>query len=209
LYILDEPFSNIDPKSRIRLTKFVRDIQQKMGHTVFFVTHSQSEALTLSDKIAVMKEGKLLQYDSPEQIYSRPASTFVGWFLGNPGMNFIKCTCRKKNGGFCLDGGSFIASKNIPPAYAAKITEEREIILGIRPEQVLISKTAIDGYIPCQCHFAEPIGSRLLLNVELAKDVSINVKVPMEVGVAVDDNVFVHLPEKHIMLFDGKSEKAL
>ena len=99
LYILDEPFSNIDPKSRIRLTKYVRDIQRKKRHTLIFVTHSQSEALTLSDKIAVMeKNGHLLQFDSPEEIYSRPSSTFVGWFLGNPGMNFIKCRARRKNG---------------------------------------------------------------------------------------------------------------
>jgi multiple sugar transport system ATP-binding protein len=209
LYILDEPFSNIDPKSRIRLTKYVRDIQQKKRHTLIFVTHSQSEALTLSDKIAVMKDGHLLQFGSPEEIYSRPSSKFVGWFLGNPGMNFIKCRTRRKNGRICLDGGSFIAAHKIPAAYEAKITEERNIILGIRPEQVLISKTAAENYIPCHCNFAEPLGSRLLLNVEFSDDVDLKVKVPTEAAVSVGDRLYVHLPEKDIMLFDDITEQAL
>ncbi|UCF91675.1 MAG: ABC transporter ATP-binding protein [Desulfobacterales bacterium] len=209
LYILDEPFSNIDPKSRVRLTKYVRDIQQKKRHTLVFVTHSQSEALTLSDKIAVMKEGKLLQYDSPDAIYSKPANTFVGWFLGNPGMNFIHCSCRQKNGRLYLDGGAFVALDRIPAAYQKVITGERAIILGIRPEQVEISQTAKEAFIPCVCHFAEPLGSRLLLNVKLGQDVMMNVKVPLEAGVSVGDKVYVHLPEDRIMLFDDKTEEAL
>ena len=209
LYILDEPFSNIDPKSRIRLTKYVRDIQQTQKHTLVFVTHSQSEALTLSDKIAVMKDGHLLQFGSPDEMYRRPSSKFVGWFLGNPGMNFFPCRANRKNGRFCLDGGSFIASDRLPSAYEAKITEERDLILGIRPEQVQISKTAQDNYIPCHCNFAEPLGSRLLLNVELGEDIGIKVKVPMEAAIAVGDQLYVHLPEKDIMLFDNKTEQAI
>ncbi len=209
VYILDEPFSNIDPKSRVKLVKFVREIQQKNRHTILFVTHSQSEALTLSDRIAVMKDGKLLQYDSPEVIYTRPVSTFVGWFLGNPGMNFIRCTARRDNGHFALDAGAFTAAGRIPPSYEKKITGERELILGIRPEQVLISKTEKSGYIPARCHFSERIGSRLLLNVELGGNVMTNVKVPVEAGVSVGDRVFVHIPEDSLMLFDGRTEEAL
>ena len=209
LYILDEPFSNIDPKSRIKLTKYVRDIQKTKRHTLIFVTHSQSEALTLSDKIAVMKDGHLLQFGGPDEIYRRPSSRFVGWFLGNPGMNCIECKARRKNGRICLDGGSFIASDRIPSAYAAKISEERDLLLGIRPEQVQISKTALDNYIPCHCNFAEPLGSRLLLNVELGGDVDIKVKVPTEAAISVGDHLYVNLPEKDIMLFDDKTEQAL
>jgi multiple sugar transport system ATP-binding protein len=209
LYILDEPFSNIDPKSRIRLTKYVRDIQQKNRHTLVFVTHSQSEALTLSDKIAVMKDGKLLQFGSPEEIYSRPSSRFVGWFLGNPGMNFLQCRVRRKNSHLCLDGGSFIASDRLPAHYETKIQEEQQVLLGIRPEQVLISKTAVENYIPGGCNFAEPLGSRLLLNLELGGDVDLKVKVPMEAAVSVGDRVYVNLPEKNIMLFDYQTEEAL
>lgn len=209
LYILDEPFSNIDPKSRIKLTKYVRDIQQTKKHTLIFVTHSQSEALTLSDKIAVMKDGHLLQFGSPDEMYRRPSSKFVGWFLGNPGMNFFPCRTSRKNGRICLDAGSFIASDRIPSAYEATITEERDLILGIRPEQVRTSRTARDNYIPCHCNFAEPLGSRLLLNVELGQDIGIKVKVPMEAAIAAGDRLYVHLPEKDIMLFDNVTEQAL
>ena len=209
VYILDEPFSNIDPKSRVRLVKYVRDIQQKMGRTLIFVTHSQSEALTLSDKIAVMNNGKLLQYDSPGEIYSRPSSTFVGWFLGNPGMNFINCICRQKGGRLILDGGTFIAHDKIPAAYGNKILSEREITLGIRPEHISISREEKKDYIPAVCHFAEPIGSRLLLNVELSEGSMVNVKVPMDVGVAVGDKAYITFPAEHIMLFDEKTGDAI
>jgi len=209
LYILDEPFSNIDPKARVGLARFVREFQQKNKHTIIFVTHSQSEALTLSDKIAVMKEGKLLQYDIPEEIYTKPVNTFVGWFLGNPGMNFIKCTVRRQNGRYILDAGSFTALVKVPQGYENKITSEREIIVGIRPEHVMISKTKKDGYIPTVCHFSERIGSRLLINIELGKDVLINAKAPSETNVKVGDKIHVLLPEKRIMLFDGKTEKAI
>lgn len=208
-YILDEPFSNIDPKSRVRLTKYVRDIQQKMGNTLVFVTHSQSEALTLSDKIAVMKEGKILQYGSPEEIYSRPSNTFVGWFLGNPGMNFIKCFCKQRDGTLVLDGGPFMARDSIPGRYAERISGEREVTLGIRPEDVAISREEKPGYIPCVCHFVEQIGTRLLLNVELGTEVMINIKVPMDVDLTVGDKLYVYFPEERVMLFDENTGEAL
>ena len=209
VYILDEPFSNIDPKSRIRLAKYVRDIQEKMGHTIIFVTHSQSEALTLSHKIAVMKDGKVLQYGTPEDIYSRPVNTFVGWFLGNPGMNFINCLSRQKSGGLVLDAGSFIPSDKIPSVYTPKVRAEQEVILGIRPEDVSITREEKPGFIPCLCRFTEPIGSRLLLNMELGADIRINVKVPTEFRVNVGDKAYVHFPENRVMLFDRSTGQAL
>ena len=102
-----------------------------------------------------------------------------------------------------------LASDRLPSAYESKITEERDLLLGIRPEQVQISKTALDNYIPCRCNFAEPLGSRLLLNVELGGSIGIKIKVPMEAAIAVGDQLFVHLPKKDIMLFDNKTEQAL
>jgi ABC-type sugar transport system ATPase subunit len=209
IYILDEPFSNIDPKARVSLARYVRQIQQVKKRTIIFVTHSQSEALTLSDRIAVMKDGKILQYDTPERIYSWPVSTFVGWFLGNPGMNYIKCTARSRNGQPVLDAGEFVAAEKIPPSYAGKVPADQPIILGIRPEHVMVSRTKTNGQIPAKCLFAEPVGSRLLLNLELAKNVTINVKAPTEVTVSKGDNVFVQFPDNHVILFDGKTEFAI
>jgi len=209
VYILDEPFSNIDPKARVRLARYVRQIQQVKKHTIVFVTHSQSEALTLSDRIAVMKDGRILQYDTPERIYTKPVSTFVGWFLGNPGMNYIKCTARPRQGRCCLDAGSFLASEKVPAAYEAKISPERKVILGIRPEHISVSRSPADGHIPARCLFSEPVGSRLLMNIELASNVQINVKAPTEVKVAKGDQLYVGFPEEHLVLFDGGTEQAI
>jgi ABC-type sugar transport system ATPase subunit len=209
VYILDEPFSNIDPKARVRLARYVRQIQQIKKHTIVFVTHSQSEALTLSDRIAVMKDGEILQYDTPERIYTKPVSTFVGWFLGNPGMNYIRCTAHSRNGKLGLDAGAFVAAQTIPDAYGTKISEERKVILGIRPEHVAVSRTQVNGHVPARCLFSEPVGSRLLLNIELAKDVLINVKASFDVNVSKGQNVYVHFPEEHVILFDDTTEQAI
>ncbi len=156
-----------------------------------------------------MKEGKVLQYGTPEEIYSQPSNTFVGWFLGNPGMNFINCTARQKASAFVLDGGSFTAYKKIPSRYTKKVSGEQAVILGIRPEDVSISREQKSDYIPCVCRFAEPIGSRILLNVELGKDARINVKVPVELKVGVGDKACVYFPEDKIMLFERKTGEAL
>ena len=209
VYILDEPFSNVDPKSRVRLARYVRQIQQVKRHTIVFVTHSQSEALTLSDRIAVMKDGKILQYDTPETIYTRPVSTFVGWFLGNPGMNFVKCTARSSNGVQQLDGGGFLAAEKVPAAYQGRLPADGNVILGIRPEHIAVSRTSVGGDIQAKCLFAEPVGSRLLLNIELAKNVLVNVKAPTTVNVSKGDTVFVRFPDKHVILFDAKTEMAI
>jgi multiple sugar transport system ATP-binding protein len=209
VYILDEPFSNVDPKSRVRLARYVRQIQQVKRHTIVFVTHSQSEALTLSDRIAVMKDGKILQYDTPETIYTKPVSTFVGWFLGNPGMNYVKCTVRSSNGKLQLDGGGFLAAEAVPAAVQGRLPADGNVILGIRPEHIVVSRTSAGGDIPARCLFAEPVGSRLLLNIDLAKGVLVNVKAPTDVNVAKGDTVFVRFPEKHVIIFDGKTELAI
>ncbi len=207
--ILDEPFSSIDPKSRIKLSKFVRDIQQKRGQTCIFVTHSQSEALTISDRIAMMRDGKLLQYTTPDEIYSRPKNKFVGWFLGNPGMNFIECVTKRKGDTLVLGADSFVALDRIPSEYIGKVTGEQPVTLGVRPENVDFSWEAKDGYIPCVCRFAEPVASRLLLNVKLGKDVNINVKVPMTHKVEVGDQIYIRFPEEKVMLFDVKTGDVL
>jgi multiple sugar transport system ATP-binding protein len=209
VYILDEPFSNIDPKARVSLARYVRKTQQVKRHTIVFVTHSQSEALTLSDRIAVMREGKILQYDTPERIYTKPANKFVGWFLGNPGMNFIRCLPRRNEGGVALEADGFTALPGVPPEYKAKLSPDKNIILGIRPEDVEVAETRTDRHLPARCLFCEPAGSRLLLNLELARNIAINVKVPSDLNISKGDTVFVQFPERHITLFDAKTDEAL
>lgn len=207
--ILDEPFSSIDPKSRIKLNKLVRDIQQEKGQTCIFVTHSQSEALTVSDRIAMMRDGKLLQYGKPDDIYSRPSNKFVGWFLGNPGMNFIECTAKPMDGRLVLSTDGFVALEKIPADYADKVTKDQPVSLGVRPENITLSLEAKEGYIPCLCRFAEPVASRLLLNVELSEENTVNVKVPMTHKIEVGDRIYLRFPEDQVMLFDNKTGDVL
>ena len=124
-------------------------------------------------------------------------------------MNFIKCNARRENGRFLLDAGRFVASEKIAPAYVKKLDGRSEIILGIRPEHVAAFQEQKEGYLPAVCRFSEQIGSRLLLNVEVGENVMVNVKAPKEVDVSIGDNVFIAFPEDKIILFDGKTERAI
>jgi ABC-type sugar transport system ATPase subunit len=157
----------------------------------------------------MMRDGKLLQYETPDEIYSRPKNKFVGWFLGNPGMNFIECVTKRKNDTLVLDAGSFVALDRIPSQYNGKVTAEQPVTLGVRPENIAFSSGKKDGHIPCVCRFAEPVASRLLLNVELGKDVKINVKVPMTHEIQVGDQIYIRFPEEKVMLFDEKTGDVL
>ena len=91
-FLMDEPLSSIEPEGKWHLKMQIKEIQHTLEQTLIYVTHDQSEALTLADKIVVMNKGKLLQYSSVDNIYNSPASTFVGYFIGDPGMNFMTCT---------------------------------------------------------------------------------------------------------------------
>jgi len=139
LFLFDEPLSNLDAKLRVEMRTEIKLLHQRMGTTIVYVTHDQIEAMTLGDKIAVMKAGEVQQFGTPQQIYDNPANLFVASFMGSPSMNFIPAKVEAVGGGWGvrLDGG---ANSYVFPAVAAdgklKAWEGREVVFGIRPEQI-------------------------------------------------------------------------
>jgi len=196
-FILDEPFSNLDPHSRVILRAKLKEIQKELKQTMIFVTHDQSEALTLSDKIAIMKDGLIVQYDTPENIYENPADVFVAFFVGMPAMNLIECSLENnylKFGSFSYEVSEIVDILN---RYGT------EFILGIRAEHVEITGTH-EGEFKLRCVMVENLGVMSLLHLE---ESGVNIKVKtIRKDIAEGDVVSIRFPKNKIKIFakDGK-----
>ncbi|MEM2041542.1 MAG: ABC transporter ATP-binding protein [Nitrososphaerota archaeon] len=206
IFLLDEPLSLLDPKLRTAFRTKIKEIQLGMKKPMVYVTHDQTEALTLSDKIAVMNEGKVLQYDTPENLYTNPSVMFVGWFIGSPGMNLIKCdvlvedekTYLATESGFKYDIsflGDVIQSKNFP----------RKVILGIRPEHIQINA---QGGMTAELTQVEYMGNIVILNLKI-NDVLVKAKAHKSVLKGSDKKILLNIPKERITLFDDTGRRIL
>ena len=136
LLMLDEPLGSLDRALRERLLVDIRNILKQLGTTAIFVTHDQSEALAVADRVAVMNAGRLQQVDTARAIYQRPANTFVAGFIGSPAMNFLEGALSNENGGLRFTSGALDAA--VPPDVAQRVSgyAGRDVVLGIRPEDI-------------------------------------------------------------------------
>ena len=205
--LLDEPLSSLDPETRLYFRRELKNVIKSMESTVIYVTHDQSEAMTLCDKIAVMNEGSLVQYDTPENIYSIPANKFVGWFIGEPGMNFIDVSLKfSDNRAFLMldEDIKFDVSK-----WSSSLKDIGQVVLGIRPEFVKISREKGVNTLLAKCRAKEVFRSYALLEFE-AKNIIIKVKtssienLPME-----GEYMYLNFPPENIRLYDKNSGKLL
>jgi len=132
VFLMDEPLSNLDAKLRVRIRNEIADLQRRLGATTLYVTHDQAEAMTLGQRVGVMRGGRLLQTDTPEGLYEHPAEVFVAGFLGSPGMNVLRTRLQRQNGEWWLDfGGERLA---VPAAAVPAGLEGGEVLAGLRPE---------------------------------------------------------------------------
>jgi multiple sugar transport system ATP-binding protein len=170
LFLFDEPLSNLDAKLRVEMRAEIKLLHQRLGSTIVYVTHDQVEAMTLGERIAVMKDGVVQQFGTPQDIYDNPANLFVAGFIGSPPMNFLRGQVGA--GGFALEHGSATTMLPLPPALAAVAAPGRDVILGIRPEHITDAGSARAGGHPatevtCQVEMLEPTGPDTLAFVRL------------------------------------------
>jgi glycerol transport system ATP-binding protein len=195
--LLDEPLTVIDPKERYVLRRKLRQVQQELKITMIYVTHDQHEALTFADSVAVMNEGRIVQVASPAQLHADPASPFVGYFIGSPGMNLLDCSF--SDGVLAVAGTSKPLSDAMRDRAAPHGTEFR---LGIRPEFVVTSAQERAGWIPAAVHLVENMGTHKILT--LATDgVTFKSRVAEDMAVAEGARVWVDFPEDRVKLFKG------
>jgi multiple sugar transport system ATP-binding protein len=135
VFLFDEPLSNLDAKLRLQMRTEIKKLHQQLKITMVYVTHDQVEAMTMGDRISVMKDGLVHQVDSPLKLYQKPADIFVAGFIGNPSMNFLQGVLNSENGLWLDEGACRI---QIPSDYPASLKEHvgQELVLGIRPEDI-------------------------------------------------------------------------
>lgn len=139
IFLFDEPLSNLDAKLRVEMRTEIKLLHQKIGTTIVYVTHDQIEAMTLADRIAIMKDGIIEQFGTPRGIYENPNSIFVAGFIGSPAMNFIRCDVESENNRPALALSSLFDEKVLIPLSSVgrfKNIQLKKVILGIRPEQI-------------------------------------------------------------------------
>jgi multiple sugar transport system ATP-binding protein len=173
-FLMDEPLSNLDAKLRVQMRAEIAGIQHNLGVTTIYVTHDQVEAMTMGDRVAVMRKGELQQVDEPQTLYDRPVNLFVGGFIGSPSMNMLEATLEARNGGFGANVGDqtiAIEADEVKsrPGLAAYVG--RDIVLGIRPEDLedaaLATSTPDEQRLHGTTGLTEALGSEIMVHFSI------------------------------------------
>ncbi len=214
VFLMDEPLSNLDAKLRVQMRAEIGKLHKKLGTTVIYVTHDQTEAMTMGSRIAVMKDGYLQQCDTPTNLYDEPVNIFVAGFIGSPQMNFVNATLEKTENSVALKGDGF--SITLPEGKAAKPELAdyigKEVIVGIRPEHIYddeVHITSMEGsVVDVDVELTEMMGSETYLYIKLA-GVSMISRVNRRSTAQVGDKIKVAVDANRIHLFDKDTELAI
>src|SRR5579884_2141436 len=170
-FLMDEPLSNLDAKLRVQMRAEIAKLQSDLGVTTIYVTHDQVEAMTMGDRVAVMRKGELQQVDEPQTLYDRPVNLFVGGFIGSPAMNMIEATVTRSNGGLAVDVGRqhlVLDDAVLERSPALRGYEGKDIIVGIRPEDLedasLEPDSPADRRLRGVVELREALGSELMVH---------------------------------------------
>jgi ABC-type sugar transport system ATPase subunit len=206
-FLFDEPLSALDALLRLEMRAELKHLQRDLGRTLVYVTHDQVEALSMADRIAVLREGVVQQVDTPEAVYHLPANRFVATVVGNPPMNFIPARIAGANGGLRIEHESFAVEAGRTPAVEpARLAEGAACFVGIRPEDVAIGAEG-DG-IAAKVYASEPLGGETIVDLELGDRV-IKALAPPTVQLEPDARVSIRFDPQRLHLFDGAGDTVL
>lgn len=160
VFLFDEPLSNLDAKLRVQMRAEISDLHHRLNATMIYVTHDQVEAMTMGDKIVVMKDGKVQQIGSPLYLYNHPINKFVAGFIGSPPMNFLTVKIVEKGGQLLADEGSFEIVPTAEQAASLKAYIGKEVYFGIRPEDLTFNKAPVaSNNMQMKVSVIEPLGA--------------------------------------------------
>jgi multiple sugar transport system ATP-binding protein len=202
-YLLDEPLSNLDAQLRGSMRAELKRLHADLRRTFIYVTHDQVEAMTMSDRIAVMKDGLVQQCASPEEIYARPANLFVAAFMGSPPMNFLTGEVQRDDGRLLFRHGE--VTVELPEHAPVDELSGRDAVLGIRPEDVQLTG---QGGTPAQIFVAELLGADVLVTVRLGEEL-VKARVPAPYDGRVNEGVSVVIAPDKVHLFDPSDGRAV
>jgi multiple sugar transport system ATP-binding protein len=211
VYLFDEPLSNLDAKLRVEMRTEIKKLHKRLGTTIVYVTHDQIEAMTLADRIAVMKDGVVQQLGTPNEIYDNPANQFVAGFMGSPPMNFVPCEVNS-DGSLAIDTSSHSLSLTIPQSSTLKAQNISRVILGLRPEMLTEPKPerAGDSVMALEMDFdvTEPMGADTIAIGEW-NGIEILARLSPEAGLRAGKSTPVQVDLSKVVLFDPESGERI
>ena len=209
VFLFDEPLSNLDAKLRVQTRVELKKLHERLATTIVYVTHDQVEAMTMGDRIVVMKDGLIQQVGSPLELYNAPANMFVAGFIGSPAMNFFEAELVRSGDLLSLQTEGFSIDLPSEKAAVLKGYPEEKVIVGIRPEDLLEAKEHVVGKtIETTVEVVEPIGSEMYLNVS-AGECALTASVDRKTRVKPHQDFILEPSLDYLHLFDIRSENAL
>ena len=215
VFLMDEPLSNLDAKLRVQMRIEISKLHQRLQTTIIYVTHDQTEAMTLGTRIIVMKDGVVQQVDTPQNLYDRPVNLFVAGFMGSPQMNFIKSKVVKEGNEISLHFAE--RSIKLPEARGRKLIEGgyvgKEVILGIRPEDIkdeqVFIQTSKDSAFDATVRVYELLGAEVFLYFTIADNVDITARVNPRTTARPGDTIQIAMDLSKIHIFDKETEQVI
>jgi len=204
IFLMDEPLSNLDAKLRVSMRTELKAIHVRTNATSVFVTHDQSEAMSMADRIVIMKAGEVVQVGSPEDVYDRSASLFVADFIGTPPTNFLEAELDTSNGQARLLSPLFELALNEKDSALLRDHGQKSIIVGVRPENLILVPED-QALLSATCLVAEPQGSHQVVAIEVGESL-IKVIAPPQPKVLGGDTVHLTFKEEAVAFFDKETE---
>ena len=209
VFLLDEPLSNLDAKLRTEMRSQISSLHKRLATTFVYVTHDQTEAMTMGDRICVMKDGIIQQFDTPQQLYNYPDNVFVAGFIGSPQMNFVEARVDANGSSYDLVFGNDRIRVD-KPELARHIG--KEVILGIRPEDLHAEEDFIrkaeDACFTAHVKLAEMMGSEIYLYFDILGSQKI-ARIPSRIPAGVDMDIRLAIDTDKVHVFDKDTEKAI
>ncbi len=212
VFLFDEPLSNLDAKMRVQMRTELSKLHKRLQATMIYVTHDQVEAMTMGDRITVLKDGIIHQVADPITLYDQPVNKFVAGFIGTPPMNFMECRVIKKNAGIYIDEGNYEVKVSKRMGKPLEHYVGKEVIFGIRPEDIydkLYSAGATrDNTISSTVEVVEPMGAEIMLHLTTSKSIFI-ARVGSHNKAKVNQDIEMVFDMDKIHVFDKKTEKTI
>lgn len=207
LFLMDEPFSNLDAKLRGETRSEIKRLQKELGITTIFVTHDQAEAMALADRIAVMDKGDMQQLGSPNEVYSRPTNMMVAQFMGSPAMNILEAKFEKPDNIVLHDGNATVRIKRPEVGAVAASIQGDTIMIGFRPEEAIFVKSAGQG-IPSEVYTEEATGTHMLLTLTVSGKL-IRLIMPPDFSTGIGTKGSIEVKDGRLHIFDATSGRRL
>lgn len=201
VFLMDEPLSNLDAKLRVQMRAEIQKLHRNINTTTIYVTHDQTEAMTMANRIVVMKDGVIQQIGTPDEVYTNPTNVFVGSFIGSPAMNFFNATISGQH--FVIGDYKFI----IPQAYEHSLKNMTDIIVGIRPEHIIVRQTGENSF-SSEIEVAESLGAESYIHSTLNGQ-SFIAKTSAETHFVIGETRTFSFQQNKLHFFDPVSEQAI